>query len=63
VVVAKPYDRPVGCVTCNAHPADICDITEEIDDDPKWCCEICDAVWYEVVGSGVVTIIDEGELP
>lgn len=54
--------RPVCCITCNGHPDDIEDITEAADKEPRWCCPQCDAVWYEVPGSGLVRIVAVGHI-
>jgi hypothetical protein len=56
---SKPL-RPLACVSCNAHPDDIVDITELTDATRRWCCGVCDAVWLEAPGSGMVQILAEG---
>lgn len=57
--------RPDGCIECNAHPADIIDITEYGDDDRRWCCGRCDAIWKEapVKDGRLYVVIAEGYLP
>jgi hypothetical protein len=52
--------RPTSCVTCNAHPDDIIEITTLEDKVKVWCCGVCDAVWRETPGSGMVQMLAEG---